>query len=154
MGEFYRPEEVRAFQIVVHDEGKAKEIIKKLKKGSRFKEMARKHSISPERDKDGDLGYFALGEMPMEFEDAIFPLSKGKISNVVHTPFGFHIFKLVDKRKARELTFGEVSDEIAEKLKVEKQERFLREWLKILKKQTRVKINEEVLKEIQLSEEF
>ena len=73
--------------------------IKKLKEeldgGADFGELARKHSDCPSAKQAGNLGTFARGSTVPEFETAAFALDVGATSEVVATPFGFHIIRRV-----------------------------------------------------------
>jgi peptidyl-prolyl cis-trans isomerase D len=65
----------------------------------KFAELAKAHSQDPgSAGNGGDLGYFARGTMTKPFDDAVFSLQKGQISNLVESEFGFHIIKLDDIR--------------------------------------------------------
>ncbi len=75
----------------------ANELLKQLRDGADFTQMARTHSDDKSNSSQGgDLGTFGRGIMVSEFEDAVFSLRPGQLSNVIRTPFGFHIVK-VDK---------------------------------------------------------
>jgi peptidyl-prolyl cis-trans isomerase C len=97
--EFRSGEEVRVRQILVHDEDLANEIQSKLKKGGSFEDLSRQYSLAPNAKKGGDIGYVSHGELPKMFEDEIFALPPGAVSNVIRTESSFHIFK-VDERRA------------------------------------------------------
>ena len=78
---------------------KAEEVLKRARAGEDFAKLAQEFSGDPSnKDKGGDLGFFGRGQMVKEFEDATFALKPGEISNVVQTPFGFHIIKLEEKK--------------------------------------------------------
>src|SRR3990170_3172546 len=91
-------EQIRARMIVVKTEEEANQIRERLKKGEDFAKLAEEVSLSPEGKKGGDLGFFGRGEMPKEFEDVVFILPIGKLSDVVKTPYGYHIFRVEEKR--------------------------------------------------------
>lgn len=87
------PNEVHCAHILVKTDGKANEILEKLKKGDNFANIAREVSLCPSRKRGGDLGTFTRGKMIKEFEKAAFSLEKGEISSTVKTKFGYHIIK-------------------------------------------------------------
>ncbi len=63
-----------------------------------FGEAAKEYSQGPSAPNGGDLGYFTKGRMVPEFENAVFALNVGEISEPVITQFGWHIIKVFDKR--------------------------------------------------------
>lgn len=97
--EFRSGEEVRVRQILVRDEALANDIASKLKKGASFEDLSRQYSLAPNAKKGGEIGYVSHGELPKMFEDEIFSLAPGAVSNVIRTDATFHIFK-VDERRA------------------------------------------------------
>ena len=67
---------------------------------ARFAELARQHSQDPgSASQGGDLGWFGRGAMVKPFEDAVYALAKGQISDLVETEFGLHIIQLLDVRQ-------------------------------------------------------
>lgn len=97
--EFRSGEEVFVRQILVHDEDLADDIAAKLKKGASFEKLSQEHSLAPNARKGGEIGFVSRGELPKMFEDEIFGLGAGQVSNVIRTDASFHIFK-VDERRA------------------------------------------------------
>ena len=95
---------------------KAEELLKKIKEGANFEELAKAESSCPSGQKGGDLGMFERGQMVPPFEEAAFAMKPGEISEVVETQFGYHIIKVTAKEEAGEQTYDEVKDQIVENL--------------------------------------
>ena len=72
---------------------KIEEVKAKLDNGGDFEELAREHSDCPSSKSGGSLGTFPKGSTVKEFEEVAFELEVGKLSDVVETPFGFHIIR-------------------------------------------------------------
>jgi len=136
--EFTLPEKVRASQILVEDEEKAETVLQLLKKRS-FEEVARAYSVSPEAEKGGDMGYFEKGQLPLEFEKVIFGLKVKEYSPVVKSPYGFHVFKLMEKRGEGKLPFKEAANLIRIKLMQTKGEELYKRYLSQLKAKSHTK---------------
>jgi peptidyl-prolyl cis-trans isomerase C/foldase protein PrsA len=98
--ELDRPEQVRALQIVVKTEAEARKLKGELRSGTDFAELARRYSLSPDAKVGGDLGFFARDQMPPPFGEVCFGLAPGQVSDVVGSPYGFHLFKVVERRAA------------------------------------------------------
>lgn len=143
-GEFERPEQVRVRQIVVSSEQEAAKVLELLQAGSDFSSLAHKKSTAPEAEHGGDLGYFAAGDMPAEF-NVVFGLHTGGISGIVKSPYGYHIFKLEAKRRAGKIGFDEVSRDITEKLRREKEDRRYKQWIQELRARTKFEVNYQAL---------
>ncbi|HKO57233.1 MAG TPA: peptidylprolyl isomerase [Thermoanaerobaculia bacterium] len=96
--EFKSGEEVRVRQILVHDEALAGQIASQLRKGGSFEELSGQYSVAPNAKKGGDIGYVSRGELPKMFEDVIFSLEPGGVSDVIRTDSTFHVFKVDERR--------------------------------------------------------
>ena len=108
-----KPEaEVHARHILVKTEEEAKDLVKQLKAGADFNELAKKSSDSSNAHSGGDLGYFSRGQMVKSFEDAAFALEPGQVSDPVKSEFGWHVIKVEDKRNRPVPSFEEVKDQI------------------------------------------
>jgi peptidyl-prolyl cis-trans isomerase C len=143
--EFHQPDQIRALQIVVEKEEEAYKVLEELSSGKDFKKLAQEKSISPDALEGGDLGFFSKGEMPEEFDNIVFKLKKGEISNIVISPYGFHIFKVIDKRKGGVKRLSSASEKIKKKLMMQKQNERFRIWVKGLKEKATITINEKLL---------
>ena len=67
------------------------ECLKRARAGEKFEDLAREYSDGPSGPRGGDLGEFQQGKMHPAFEEATFACEVGKITDVVETPFGYHI---------------------------------------------------------------
>jgi peptidyl-prolyl cis-trans isomerase D len=95
-------------------EAKAADLLKQVKGGADFAELAKKNSDDPgSAPKGGDLGWVNKGQMVPNFENTAFSLKKGEISNVIKTEYGFHIVQVTDREDARVKPFDEVKAELA-----------------------------------------
>ncbi|MBZ5528520.1 MAG: peptidyl-prolyl cis-trans isomerase [Acidobacteriia bacterium] len=91
---------------------KAEDVLKQARGKAKFEDLAKKYSEDTSKDKGGDLGWIEQGQTVPEFEKAAFGLSKGAISDIVRTQFGFHIIHAVDKETAHTKSFDEVKDSL------------------------------------------
>src|SRR5271170_4991851 len=90
---------------------KAEDILKQVKKGGNFSDLAKKYSEDPgSKDKGGDLGFITKGQTVPEFEQTAFSLQNGQISDLVKTQYGFHIIKVLENEPAHTKPFEEVKD--------------------------------------------
>ena len=90
--------EWRASHILVRDSSLANKILKDLKEGKKFGDLAKEFSNCPSKSKGGDLGWFGPGQMVKEFEESVKKQSSGSISRIVRTKFGLHIIKKTGQR--------------------------------------------------------
>ena len=129
MDNFRMPERVKARHILIMTEGKsdaekkqalakAEDLLKQLKAGADFSQLAQKNSEDTSNaPKGGDLGWFPHGQMVAEFDKAAFALKPGQLSGIVTTKFGYHIIKLDEKETARVKPFEEVKADLTAALK-------------------------------------
>ncbi len=141
-----RPPRIRIRQIVVQDEAKASRLLAQLQAGADFAELARAESVAPEATNGGELPPFAEGEMPEAFDRA-FRLGVGQISNVVASPFGYHLFKAEEKLAAQEPVYEEVRESLRLELESRRLGELRREWLRALRADAKIRVNERLLEE-------
>jgi len=91
---------------------KAEGILEEIRNGADFAVTAKKHSDGPSAVKGGELGEFGRGTMIKEFEEALFKLKPGEVSDIVKTEFGFHIIKMESHKKAFQKKLEDVKNEI------------------------------------------
>lgn len=103
--EFSMGERLRARQILVHEEALANEIQQKLNAGIPFEDLSRDHSLAPNAQQGGDIGYISRGQLPKVFEDELFMLQPGQVSRVIRADSTFHIFRVDERRPAGQLDF-------------------------------------------------
>jgi peptidyl-prolyl cis-trans isomerase C len=93
--------EYHASHILVPTKEKAEQLIKKIKGGAKFEDVAKAESTDNSKANGGDLGWFTLARMVKPFGDAVKTLKKGDITQEpVQTQYGWHIIKLEDTRDA------------------------------------------------------
>jgi peptidyl-prolyl cis-trans isomerase D len=127
--QYTTPEQVRASHILFKTEGKddaavkakAEDVLKQAKAGADFAELAKKYSEDTDSAKNGgDLDYFGRGKMVPEFDQAVFAMQPGQISDLVKTQYGYHIIRLVDKKAATTRTLADVRQQIMDQLAFER----------------------------------
>ncbi len=127
--QFTHPEQVRARHILVavspdasaaeraSAKAKAEELLQKVKSGADFAKLAQQFSDDPgTKDRGGELGYFARGEMVKPFEDAAFKLTPGQVT-LVQSQYGYHIVQLEEIKSASQDTFEQAKPKIVAALK-------------------------------------
>jgi len=106
---------------VAEAQHRADDLLKQLKGGAKFEDVAKKYSEDPgSSNVGGSLGWIGKGQMTAEFEKAAFSLPKGQMSDVVKTLDGFHIIRVDDKQDAHVKPLDEVKALIEPILKHQK----------------------------------
>ncbi len=126
---YHVPERVRARHVLVRLEKDAAEdkvqdaqkridvALARIKAGEEFAKVAAEVSEDPgSKDRGGELGLFPRGQMVPAFEDIAFSQKDGETSAVVRTDFGFHVIRTEAHEAAKDRSFDEAANEIAEEL--------------------------------------
>lgn len=115
------------------------DILKEVKKGADFAELAKTYSEDPgSKDKGGLYENFGRGAMVKPFEDAAFSVPIGELSDVIETVYGFHILKVVDRNHFQSLE--EKKPELEAKLKDSKKPELYKSYITNLKQQAEYKV--------------
>ena len=110
---------------------KAEDILKKIRNGGSFSDLAKKYSDDPISGKNGgSLGEFPEGMMLTEFENALKKLQPKDISEPIKTTYGFHIIQLDSVTPERIKPINEVKEEIKNKIKENKTRQKMRRVVK------------------------
>jgi len=142
---FRSADQVRVAHIVKYvnwqtDETTAYEAIstahEELKNGAAFEVVVDKYTDCA--DSGGDLGYVTEGQMVEEFEDVVFNLGVGQVSDIFRTRFGFHIAKVYDRKPGVIASLKEVRKEIVDDLTDMMQQEAINEFIDRLKSKAKI----------------
>ncbi len=147
--EFRIPAAVRLRQIVTDSKEKAESILRRLRNGENFAKLAQDLSLSPDRERGGDLGFIEPGNFPREFEVA-FSMNPGEVSPIIPSAYGFHLFKVLEKRPELRRSWEESESSIVLQLKQQARRESREKLLRDLRSKTNVEIREEVLEKVSL----
>lgn len=150
---FQQDERVRASHILIRvpedaDEkakasarATAEGVLKDVRGGKDFAALAKQHSQDPgSAVNGGDLGFFGRGQMVGEFERAAFGLKPGEVSELVETPFGFHIIKVAEKQAPRAVPLAEVRAQVEEFLQNQQRQERTQAFIESLKSKGKVEV--------------
>lgn len=112
-------QELEASHILVETAEEAQAIYEEIRAGGDFAAIAKEKSLDPgSKEQGGELGWFTVGKMVQEFNDAAYALEVGEVSQPVQSQHGFHIIKLTNKRAVEDYgTLEEKKEEITEIIK-------------------------------------
>ncbi len=145
---FTEPLEVKIRHIVVNSELALKEVLARLSRGESFEKLASTYNIDHTREGGGSLGYIRRGQLApsfAQFEEAAFSLrNKGDISEVVRTPYGFHILQLDEMRGTNQRPLEQVKEKIRLFLQSKKRQEAYLAFVKEAKSRAKILINEKL----------
>lgn len=145
---FTEPREVKIRHIVVNSEPILKEVLVKVSKGESFEKLASNYNIDKSREDEGNLGYIRRGQLApsfAQFEEAAFSLRrKGEISEVVKTPYGYHLIQLEERRGTALRPFDQVKEKIRFFLQTKKKQDAYLQYVKEAKSRAKIVVNEKL----------
>src|SRR5438876_3669017 len=151
--ELARPEQVKLSEILISTEqagddpqkiaaaqAKADDVLKQIKAGANFDEIAKKESQGPSASQGGDLGYFKRGTLAKQLEDLTFGMQKGQVSDPIRTKQGFVILKVTEHQTAGIPAMNEIESRVQEAVYMQRLQPALREYLKKLREEAFIDI--------------
>jgi|SRR6266404_5728118 len=151
--ELERPERIKLSEILISTEQsgddqqkiaaaqtKADDLLKQIKAGANFEDIAKKESQGPSASQGGDLGDFKRGTLAKQLEDLTFGMQKGQVSDVIRTKQGFVILKVTDHQTAGIPPLNEIESRVQEAVYMQKLQPALREYLKKLREEAFIDI--------------
>jgi peptidyl-prolyl cis-trans isomerase C len=154
---FMEPQEIKIRHIVVNTEPVLKEVVTKLSRGESFENLASAYNIGKFKEDGGNLGYIRRGQLAppfAQFEEAAFSLRKrGEVSEVISTPYGYHIIRLEDMRGSTLKPLNQVKERIRFFLQPKKRQEAYLEYVKGAKSKAKVLVNEKLWNEEEKKEE-
>ncbi|OPY79411.1 MAG: Foldase protein PrsA 1 precursor [Syntrophorhabdus sp. PtaU1.Bin058] len=150
---FRQPEQVRASHILIKTDPqwdakkkaearkKIDDVMAKLKQKQDFESLARAYSEDPSASKGGDIGYVRQGQLLKPFEEALFALKPGEVSEVMETRLGYHIIKATDRKPETTVPFENLKDRIRTLLKQEKGQQEANAYIATVRGKAKVEIS-------------
>jgi foldase protein PrsA len=111
-------------------QAEAEKVRGEIQNGANFANEAKKYSDdATTREAGGQLGFITRGQMVPAFEEAVFSLKKGELSEPVKTQYGYHLILVTDIVPAKQLSYDQVAESIKSMLLTRKQDEAWRSWL-------------------------
>ena len=143
--EEFSGDQVHLRHILVKTEEEAKDVQERLKKEP-FEQVAKQVSLdTATANKGGDLDYLRREQMFPDFAKVAFALKPGEVSDPVKTPFGYHIIKMVDRKKGQPATFDQAKEQLRRRLTDERQNQRYQEWMKGLEASAKITRDDSLL---------
>jgi peptidyl-prolyl cis-trans isomerase C len=135
--------------VVLATEADAKVIETQLKAGKNMSDVAAAHSITPEgKQRKGDVGWVEKGVM--DGFDAAFTMRQGQRSQIIKSPYGYHVFEVTAKRSAQARPFDQVKEQIRRSLIANREQAIYTSWLESELRKARVLRDDELIGQIRI----
>ncbi len=148
---FKSPEKIRFRQIFCRNLKKARKLHKRILAGENLAALAREYSEGPEAVNSGEVGWIIKGALDENIDKTLFSMAPGDVSPVTKGPSGYHIFEVISHQPGGFRSFSDVIGHIEEQLLAQKRASYCKEWLRDLRSDIRVKINQEAIDKLELS---
>jgi peptidyl-prolyl cis-trans isomerase SurA len=123
-------------------EAKAADVLKQIRAGASFEDVAKKYSDGPSAAQGGDLGVFKRGALAKELEDRTFAMKAGEVSDVIRTKQGYVILKVTSHQVAGIPTMKDVEPKLQDALYYQKLQPALRAYLTKLREEAYIDYKE------------
>jgi len=123
-------------------QAKANDLLKQIKDGAAFEDIAKKYSDGPSASDGGTLGLFKRGQLAKELEDKTFAMKAGEVTDVIRTKQGYVILKVVEHREAGVPPLKDALPKIQDALYYQKLQPALRAYLTKLREEAYIDIKE------------
>jgi peptidyl-prolyl cis-trans isomerase SurA len=137
---FFRADPGAARPQIEAVQARATQVLQEARNGGNFADLARRYSEDATAANGGDLGYIQRGQALPEFEEVIFSMREGEISDIIRTPNGLHIVKVDTFSKGTLQSFADIKPEIERRLLQEKMEKRFQDWTNELKDKAFIEI--------------
>lgn len=137
---FFRLDQAGGQAQTTQVEAQAKKVLQEARNGSDFASLARRHSEDVTAQSGGDLGVLKQGQALPEFEEAIFSMREGEVSEIIRTPNGLHIVKVESISKGSQRALTEIHAEVERRVMQDKMEKRFRDWINELRDKAFIEI--------------
>lgn len=129
----------------------AQELRERVLNGEDFAKLAKQYSEDPSAERNaGSLGFFKRGQMVQPFEEAAFAMKKpGELSDVIRTPFGYHVIMYHDRTSPEQIPFQSVKGKIVEQLQTQMGNKLWQDKLIAIRSSDEIIVDDKLLKELQ-----
>jgi parvulin-like peptidyl-prolyl isomerase len=148
--DFFPDSSIHVYHIIFSDSLKAEEVLKRIKDGADFVEMAKEYYPGEKeiRDVAYDLGFISDKDISAEFYKTAAQLKEGEVGGPVKTDWGYHLIKVVERRSGSPVEL--YKEKLRNLVTIEKATKFKEEWEKKLRQGQQIWINEKLVKKFKL----
>ncbi len=138
--DFRRPEAVRLRQVFSSRRAEVEKAQAELRLGEPFESVAARYSHGPEAARGGELGWMSRLSLPKDIWLKVAPLKPGELSSLYQSGFGWHLFRVDERRATRTLSLDEAAPEIHAELVKAREQPLYQDWLFLLRQSVVIKI--------------